>query len=144
MAVDIEIPIDTIEEEAEKPTRTYRLDLDSGRIIGTIDGIEAVNQAIRKAIITARYKCLIYDDDYGGELKDMVYDEVSTPELIEDVYKRQELNLRRHKVLLLNLKLLMLSIKKAEDLPLIMLSDWKKARKPLLRSLLNTTAKWTR
>ena len=34
-------------------------------------------------IITARYKCLIYDDDYGGELKDMVYDEVSTPELIE-------------------------------------------------------------
>ena len=83
MAVDIEIPIDTIEEEAEKPTRTYRLDLDSGRIIGTIDGIEAVNQAIRKAIITARYKCLIYDDDYGGELKDMVYDEVSTPELIE-------------------------------------------------------------
>ena len=83
MSVDIEIPIDTIEEEAEKPTRTYRLDLDSGRIIGTIDGIEAVNQAIRKAIITARYKCLIYDDDYGGELKDMVYDEVSTPELIE-------------------------------------------------------------
>lgn len=56
MAVDIEIPIDTIEEEAEKPTRTYRLDLDSGRIIGTIDGIEAVNQAIRKAIITARYQ----------------------------------------------------------------------------------------
>lgn len=32
MAVDIEIPIDTIEEETEKPTRTYRLDLDSGRI----------------------------------------------------------------------------------------------------------------
>lgn len=56
MSVDIEIPIDTIEEEAEKPTRTYRLDLDSGRIIGTVDGIEAVNQAIRKAIITARYK----------------------------------------------------------------------------------------
>ena len=83
MAVDIEIPIDTIEEETEKPTKTYRLDLDSGRIIGTVDGIEAVNQAIIKAIITARYKCLIYDDDYGGELKDMVYDEVSTPELIE-------------------------------------------------------------
>ena len=55
MAVDIEIPIDTIEEETEKPTRTYRLDLDSGRIIGAVDGIEAVNQAIRKAIITARY-----------------------------------------------------------------------------------------
>ena len=83
MAVDIEIPVDTIEEESEKPTKTYRLDLDSGRIIGTVDGIEAVNQAIRKAIITARYKCLIYDSDYGGELKDIIYDEVSTPELIE-------------------------------------------------------------
>lgn len=83
MAVDIEIPVDTIEEESEKPTKTYRLDHDSGRIIGTVDGIEAVNQAIRKAIITARYKCLIYDSDYGGELKDIIYDEVSTPELIE-------------------------------------------------------------
>lgn len=83
MAVDIEIPFYDIEEETEKPTKTYYLDLDSGRIIGTIDGIEAINQAIRKAIITARYKCLIYDSDYGGELKDMIYDEVSTPELIE-------------------------------------------------------------
>lgn len=83
MAVDIEIPFYGIEEETEKPTRTYRLDLDSGRIIGTVDGLEAVNQAIRKAIITARYKCLIYDSDYGGELKDMIYDKASTSELIE-------------------------------------------------------------
>lgn len=83
MAVDIEIPIDSIEAEAEKPTRTYRLNLDSGRIIGNVDGVEAVNQAIGKAIITARYKCLIYDDDYGGELKDFVYDKIATPELIE-------------------------------------------------------------
>lgn len=83
MAVDIEIPIDSIEEETEKPSRTYRLDLDSGRIIGIADGIEAVNQAIRKAIITARYKNLIYDDDYGGELGDIIRDEDSTPELIE-------------------------------------------------------------
>lgn len=83
MAADIEIPIDSIEEETEKPSRTYRLDLDSGRIIGIADGIEAVNQAIRKAIITARYKNLIYDDDYGGELGDIICDEDSTPELIE-------------------------------------------------------------
>lgn len=83
MAADIEIPIDSIEEETEKPSRTYRLDLDSGRIIGIADGIEAVNQAIRKAIITARYKNLIYDDDYGGELGDIIRDEDSTPELIE-------------------------------------------------------------
>lgn len=83
MAVDIEIPFSDIEEEAEKPSRTYSLDLDSGRIIGMIDGLSAVNQAIRKAIITVRYKCLIYDSDYGGEIEDMVHDAVSTPELIK-------------------------------------------------------------
>lgn len=83
MVVDVEIPFSEIEEETEKPTRTYRLDFDSGRIVGTVDGIEAVNQAIRKAIITARYKCLIYDSDYGGELKDMIYDKTSTLEFIE-------------------------------------------------------------
>ena len=83
MPLDVEIPINEIEEEVEKPTKTYFLDLDNGRIIGTVDGLEAVKQAIRKAIITARYKCLIYDSDYGSEVKDMVYDEESTPELIE-------------------------------------------------------------
>lgn len=83
MSLDVEIPINDIEEEVEKPTKTYFLDLDNGRIIGNIDGLEAVKQAIRKAIITSRYKNLIYDSDYGSEVKDMVYDEESTPELIE-------------------------------------------------------------
>jgi len=83
MAVDIEIPFSDIEEEPEKPSRTYCLDLDSGRIIGMVDGMEAVNQAIRKAIITVRYKCLIYDSDYGSEVESMVHDSISTPELIE-------------------------------------------------------------
>lgn len=83
MSLDIEIPINEIEEEVEKPTKTYFLDLDNGRIIGNIDGLEAVKQAIRKAIITSRYKNLIYDSDYGSEVKDMVYDKESTPELIE-------------------------------------------------------------
>ena len=83
MPLDVEIPINEFEEEVEKPTKTYFLDLDNGRIIGNVDGIDAVKQAIRKAIITARYKCLIYDSDYGSEVKDMVYDEESTPELIE-------------------------------------------------------------
>lgn len=47
MPVDIEIPITDIEEEAERPSRTYRLDTDSGRIAGTTDGLDAVNQAIK-------------------------------------------------------------------------------------------------
>ena len=64
------IPVGKIEESKEKPSLTYRLDLDAGRIVGMVDGLEAVNQAIRKAIITPRFKCLIYDNQYGSEVED--------------------------------------------------------------------------
>lgn len=85
MSVDIEIPIDEIEEEAELPSKTYRLCINSGRILGTTDGLDAVNQAIRKAITTSRFCNLIYDDDYGSEVNSMVHDKTSTTELIETV-----------------------------------------------------------
>ena len=65
-------PIETVEESREAPSRTYSLDLDRGRIVGNIDGIEAVSQAIRKAIITPRFKCLIYDNQYGSEIEETV------------------------------------------------------------------------
>lgn len=63
----IPIPVETITEAEEQPSRTYRLDLEKGRIVGKVDGLAAVNQAIRKAIITPRFKCLIYDNQYGNE-----------------------------------------------------------------------------
>lgn len=92
MGVAIEIPVDEIEEAAELPSRTYKLDLDSGKICGKTDGIEAVNQAIRKAIITQRFCNLIYDDDYGCEATEAVHDknvtreylETAIPEMIKD------------------------------------------------------------
>ncbi|KAB0577224.1 uncharacterized protein DUF2634 [Fusobacterium naviforme] len=68
--VYIPIPVDEVTEAEELPTLTYRLDLDAGRIVGMVDGLEAVNQAIRKAIITPRFKCLIYDNQYGSEIED--------------------------------------------------------------------------
>lgn len=55
------------DDEDEETSRTYRLDLDAGRIIGIVDELEAVEQAIRKAIATPRFDCLIYDDQYGSE-----------------------------------------------------------------------------
>lgn len=85
MAVDIEIPVGEIEEETELPTRTYKLDIDSGRISGIIDGIEAVNQAIRKAIITARFCNLIYDDYYGCEADELIHSQDVTPEFLETI-----------------------------------------------------------
>ena len=71
-SVFIPIGITEISEAEEQPSKTYRLDLDNGRIYGYVDGQEAVRQAIRKALITPRWKCLIYDNQYGSEIEDAV------------------------------------------------------------------------
>lgn len=84
-SVFIPLPIKEVTEETEKPSKTYRLDLDAGRIVGMVDGIEAVNQAIRKALITPRFKCLIYDNQYGSEITEAVIAKDATPEYVETV-----------------------------------------------------------
>lgn len=76
-------PIDSVEQEQEQPSLTYKLDLDKGVIVGMVDGIEAVQQAIRKALITPRFKCLIYDNQYGSEIKQAIIAGDATPELIQ-------------------------------------------------------------
>lgn len=81
--VFIPIPISGIEEEREEPSLTYKLDLDAGRIAGKVDGPEAINQFIRKALITPRFHCLIYDNQYGSEIKDTITSKNATEELIE-------------------------------------------------------------
>lgn len=70
--VNIPIPVETIVEEEEQPSLTYKLDIENKRIFGKVDGIKAVNQAIRKAILTPRFKCLIYDNQYGSEIEDAI------------------------------------------------------------------------
>lgn len=79
----IPIPISAVVEEPEKPSKTYAIDLDRGRIVGHVDGIGAVQQAIRKALITPRFKCLVYDNQYGSEIKDLIITKDATRELIE-------------------------------------------------------------
>lgn len=81
----IPIAIENVEEASEKPSKTYRLDLDKGRIVGIIDGLKAVEQAIRKALITPRFKCLIYDNQYGSELKEAIIAQDATREYAEAV-----------------------------------------------------------
>ena len=83
MALDIPIPFETIENEQEKPSRTYRIDWDEGRIIGFVDGQEAMNQYIKKAILTPRFRCLIYSNQYGSEIIDTLMDKEVTREYIE-------------------------------------------------------------
>lgn len=83
MGVFIPIPIGDLEQEREQPSLTYRLDLDRGRISGRADGLEAVNQAIRKALITPRFRCLIYNNQYGSEIKQTIIAGDATREYIE-------------------------------------------------------------
>lgn len=80
--VFIPFPVDAVEEEQEKPSLTYRLDLKAGRIVGKVDGLAAVEQAILKALITPRFHCLVYDNQYGSEVIDAIIAADATPEYI--------------------------------------------------------------
>lgn len=68
-SVYIPLLVTEVQEAEEPPSKTYLLDLEEGRILGMTDGQEAVRQAIHKAIITPRWKCLIYDNQYGSEIE---------------------------------------------------------------------------
>ncbi|WP_342510226.1 DUF2634 domain-containing protein [Sporosarcina sp. FSL K6-2383] len=54
-------------DEAELPTRTYKLDFKRGRCVGMTDKLDAMEQAIFKMMQTIRFEHLIYSDDYGFE-----------------------------------------------------------------------------
>lgn len=84
-SVFIPIGIEEITDAEELPSKTYRLDLDKGRIVGYVDGQEACQQAIRKALITPRFKCLIYDNQYGSEIEDAVTANDATREYVRSV-----------------------------------------------------------
>lgn len=57
---------------ADRTTRTYKMDLDAGRVAGFVDGAEAMKQAILKILLTERFDFLIYSWNYGTELKTVV------------------------------------------------------------------------
>ena len=94
-SVYIPLEIGEVQDAEELPSKTYKLDLDRGRIAGYVDEQEAVRQAIRKAIITPRFKCLIYDHQYGSEVEDAVtvndatreYTEAAVPGFVRDALR---------------------------------------------------------
>lgn len=83
MALDNPILFDAIREEEEGTSRTYLIDWDRGRIGGLTDGEEAVRQFIRKALMTPRFKCLIYDSQYGSEIQDSLMGPDTSMEYVE-------------------------------------------------------------
>lgn len=67
--------VDYLEPDVEVEqyaTKTYKLNLNSKRVNGWVDGLEAVEQAIYKILNTERYTNLIYSWNYGSELISLI------------------------------------------------------------------------
>ncbi|UKS30147.1 DUF2634 domain-containing protein [Paenibacillus sp. HWE-109] len=59
------------------PSKTYAIDFDGEEVSSArIDGIDAIKQFVRKAILTARYRFQAYTNQYGCELEDIVGQDV--------------------------------------------------------------------
>jgi len=58
--------------EVDYATKTYKLNKAAGRIMGYIDGIDAVHQSAEKIIQTERYAYEIYSNDYGVEIESLI------------------------------------------------------------------------
>lgn len=56
---------------AALPSRTFRMRHDTRSIVGTVDQIKAVEQAIFLILNVERYEWLIYSWNYGVELKQL-------------------------------------------------------------------------
>lgn len=59
------------EDAIEQPSKTYKLNTVKNRIVGFIDEIEALKQAIFLILNIERYDYIIYSWNYGVELKDL-------------------------------------------------------------------------
>lgn len=57
------------------PARTYRLDFDTGEIVGHIDEMTAMRQYIIKALFTARDAHVIYGADYASEIEEILWED---------------------------------------------------------------------
>lgn len=57
-------------EEVTLPSKTF--EVKNGRILRTIDGREAMQQAINKILTTERFVFPIYDENYGNDTMDLI------------------------------------------------------------------------
>lgn len=83
---DLELSID---EDEILPTKTYKIDFESGHILGMIEEEESVLQFIKKVLSTEKYSDVIYDWYYGNELQSLVgasidYAIADIPRIIEE------------------------------------------------------------
>lgn len=64
---------ENLEEDEQKVPREYEIDFEKGRLTGRIvEGSEAIKTWIWLALMTQRYRYLIYSWDYGTEFEDFI------------------------------------------------------------------------
>ena len=64
--------IDTVDIVLKVPSKTFCIDSVNNKIVGTVDGIEAVKRAVFLILNTERYENMVYDWDYGFETQDLI------------------------------------------------------------------------
>jgi len=80
-------------ETSTMPTKTYNIDFEKGRIVGMVDGLEAMKQAIYKMLSTIRFRHLIYSDDYGFDNpigSDEIFARAELPRRIKETLLQDE------------------------------------------------------
>lgn len=70
----------------QQPNLTYKIDFEKRRIVGMVDGLEAIKQAVYLILRTERYEYLIYSTNYGSELRGLIGME---PAFIQSELKRR-------------------------------------------------------
>ncbi|AHD06145.1 DUF2634 domain-containing protein [Paenibacillus larvae] len=73
-------------EFKQQSSQTYKIDFEQKRIIGSLNGLEAVKQSIKKILCTSRFEHLIYSDRYGSDIKTLIG---KAPALVQSELKRR-------------------------------------------------------
>lgn len=87
--IDTSIEGDKEVEVPFAPSLTYKVE--GGRILGKIDELEAVQQAVSKILMTERFIFEIYSDQYGNDLneligKDMPYVKTAVENILKEAF----------------------------------------------------------
>lgn len=82
---DIDVELDS---EEVIPSLTYGFDFSRGEFTNTlVDDLDALMQHIRKMLVTPRYRHLIYNDEIGSEVEDLI-GESPSPALVKSELPR--------------------------------------------------------
>lgn len=75
-------------EYEEIPSETYKILEDKKRVIGKCDDLEAVKQAVYLMLNVERYQYIIYSDNYGVEIMDLIGEPI--PYVLPELKRRIE------------------------------------------------------